>query len=66
MIETLAQLLDRIGELIVPVRGHDFVLYRENGHIIARIGYEHRRFPANITLLEMRPHLERYNIGDWQ
>jgi ribosomal protein S27AE len=66
MIETLAQLLDRIETLIVPVRGHSFVIYRENGHIIARIGIEHRRFPGNITLLELRPHLENYNPGDWQ
>jgi hypothetical protein len=57
--------LTRQRELIVPVRGHDFILYREfDGAVICRIGHERKRF-VGCTLDEIKADLEEWREGRW-
>lgn len=59
------QLLQRVPELVVTVRGSDFHLWRESpGVVRCHIDHEYKRF-VNMDLDEIKRALEDYRVGDW-
>lgn len=58
-------LLQRVPELVVPIRGIDFMLRRESpGVVRAHIDHEYKRYEG-MTLDEIKLDLELWRPGSW-
>ena len=61
----LDKVLQRHHELIIPVRGRDFKLWRVAPNtFVCRIDYESKRY-TNCTFDDIKADLDNWRPGDW-